>query len=108
MAWAYLFLAGLFEICWAVGLKYADGFNRPWPLLVVAVSLVASLALLSLAMRSLPLGTAYAVWMGIGALGSVVAGALWFGEALSPLRLLFVALLVAALIGLKLTGDAAH
>jgi quaternary ammonium compound-resistance protein SugE len=104
MAWVYLFVAGVFEIVWAVGLKYTDGFSRALPMLVVGIALTASLALLSLAMRTIPLGTAYAVWMGIGALGSVVAGIWLFDEPLTPLRVLFVALLLVALVGLKATA----
>lgn len=106
MAWVYLVIAGGFEIGWAVGLKYTDGFTRFWPSAAVVVCLVASLLLLSLAMRAIPIGTAYAVWMGIGALGTVVAGALLFGEAVSPLRGACIALLLVALAGLKLTATA--
>ncbi|MDX2169537.1 MAG: multidrug efflux SMR transporter [Deltaproteobacteria bacterium] len=105
MAWIYLLLAGMFEIAWAVGLKYADGPQRALALAGVSIALVASLALLSVAMRTIPLGTAYAVWMGIGALGSVVAGVWLFGESLSPARLCCVALLLIALVGLKATAE---
>lgn len=103
MSWIILFFAGLFEICWAVGLKYTDGFTRPIPTLLTVGAMIVSLALLGLAMKELPLGTAYAIWTGVGAVGTVIAGVLLFGESLAPIRLLSVALIVAGLIGLKLS-----
>ena len=87
MAWTYLFLAGLLEIGWAIGLKYTDGFTRPLPTVLTVASMIASLALLGLALRTLPVGTAYAVWTGLGAVGTVFAGALLFGESLGAMRL---------------------
>lgn len=103
MSWIILFFAGLFEVCWAVGLKYTDGFTRPIPTLLTVGAMIVSLALLGLAMKELPLGTAYAIWTGVGAVGTVIAGVLLFGESLAPIRLLSVALIVAGLIGLKLS-----
>jgi quaternary ammonium compound-resistance protein SugE len=102
MAWVLLFLAGLCEIGWAVGLKYTHGLTRFWPSLLTAVSMAASLALLGLSLRTLPLGTAYAVWTGIGAVGAVLLGIALFAEPASAGRLACVALIVAGIIGLKL------
>lgn len=104
MAWGILFLAGLLEIGWAVGLKYTDGFTRPWPTAGTAAALVGSIALLGAALRTLPLGTAYAVWTGIGTVGTAIVGILLFGEAAGAVRLLCVALIVAGIIGLKLAS----
>lgn len=103
MSWLILFFAGLFEIAWAVGLKYSDGFTRLVPSVLTAIAMIISVVLLSWAMRGLPLGTAYAVWTGIGAVGTVIVGIFLFGESMAPLRLLSVALVVAGLIGLKLS-----
>ncbi len=102
MAWAILFLAGLCEIGWAVGLKYTDGYTRLWPTVFTIATMVASVALLGLALKELPLGTAYAVWTGIGAVGVAGLGVVLFGESLDPLRLGSIALIVAGIIGLKL------
>lgn len=104
MSWIILFLAGLFEIAWAVGLKYSDGFTRLVPSLLTAIAMLISVVLLGWAMKGLPLGTAYAVWTGIGAVGTVIVGIFLFGESMAPLRLLSVALVVAGLIGLKLSN----
>ncbi|WP_129645251.1 quaternary ammonium compound efflux SMR transporter SugE [Peristeroidobacter agariperforans] len=104
MAWVLLLIAGLFEIGWAIGLKYTDGFTRLWPSIGTAVSMIVSVALLSWAMRSLPVGTAYAVWTGIGAVGTVLLGIVLFGEAMTPARLACVALIVAGILGLKLAS----
>ena len=101
MAWFYLILAGLFEVAWAVGMKASCGFTRPLPSLATALCLALSMGLLSLAMRQLPLGTAYAVWVGIGACGAVIAGAFLYAEPLNASRLFFLALLVVSLGGLK-------
>src|SRR5512134_2330191 len=103
MAWALLFLAGLFEIGWAIGLKYTDGFTRPWPTAWTVLAMIVSVVLLALAVRTLPIGTAYAVWTGIGAAGTVVLGIVLFGEPANVLRLLFVAMIVGGIVGLKLT-----
>jgi quaternary ammonium compound-resistance protein SugE len=103
MSWLILFLAGLLEVCWAVGLKYTNGFTRPLPSVLVGSAIAASLFLLAQAARTLPIGTAYAVWVGIGALGAAVAGVILFGEPLTAGRSLFLLLLLVAVIGLKLT-----
>ncbi len=102
MAWGMLLLAGLLEIGWAVGLKYTDGFTRPLPTALTVVSMVASVALLGLAVRTLPLGTAYAIWTGIGTVGTVIVGMLLLGESAAVLRLACIGLIVAGIAGLKL------
>jgi len=102
MAWVILFVAGLFEVGWAIGLKYTEGFTRPWPTVFTGVSLVASMGLLGLAVRSLPIGTAYAVWTGIGAAGTVILGVLLFKEPATVARLACVGLILAGIVGLKL------
>jgi quaternary ammonium compound-resistance protein SugE len=102
MAWIVLTLAGLFEIGWAVGLKYTAGFTRLWPTLWTALSMVVSVVLLGIAMNSLPLGTAYAVWTGIGTIGTAFFGILLLGEPASALRLASIALIACGIIGLKL------
>jgi quaternary ammonium compound-resistance protein SugE len=101
MAWALLTAAGILEIVWAVALKHADGFTRPWPTAIGIAAAWISFALLALALRSLPVGTAYAVWMGIGVLGVAVVGILAHGESSSLPRLGLLALILAGLIGLK-------
>jgi quaternary ammonium compound-resistance protein SugE len=102
MAWLLLFLAGAFEIAWAVGLKYSDGFTRFWPSVGTVVAMLVSMVLLALAMRSLPIGTAYAVWVGIGAVGTVIFGIALWNEPANAARMISVALIVAGVIGLKL------
>ena len=102
MAWIILTVAGLFEIGWAVGLKYTEGFTRPIPTLLTAVSLVASMALLGWSVKTLPLGTAYAVWTGIGAVGATMVGMLLFKEPATAGRLVCLALIVSGILGLKL------
>ena len=104
MAWLYLLLAGLLEIAWAVGLKYTEGFTRLWPSLWTGAAMILSMLLLALAVKSLPIGTAYAVWTGIGAVGTAVLGILLFGEPREVTRLLCVLLIVAGIVGLKLTS----
>lgn len=101
MPWVILFLAGLLEVAWAVGLKYTEGFSRPVPSILTGLALVASVWLLALSVRTLPLGTAYAVWTGIGAVGTVIVGILKFGESASLMRITCVGLIVIGLIGLK-------
>ncbi|WP_082585074.1 quaternary ammonium compound efflux SMR transporter SugE [Caulobacter sp. Root655] len=108
MAWIILTVAGLFEIGWAVGLKYTEGFTRPVPTLLTGVSLVASMALLGWAIKTLPLGTAYAVWTGIGAVGTAIVGILVFKEPATAARLVCLALIVSGILGLKLFTPAAH
>ena len=104
MAWAYLTVAGLFEIGWAIGLKYSDGFSKPVPSLLTAVAMAASLWLLSIAMRTIPVGTAYAVWTGIGAVGVAILGMALFSESRDILRLLCLFLIIAGIIGLKVVS----
>ncbi|EIK98372.1 transport-related membrane protein [Pseudomonas sp. M47T1] len=104
MSWLILFLAGLFEVGWAIGLKYTDGFSRPLPTALTVAAMAASLGLLGLAMRELPLGTAYAIWTGVGAVGTVIAGAVLFGEAVAPIRIASVALIITGLVGLKVSA----
>lgn len=104
MSWIILFAAGLLEIAWAVGLKHADGFSRPWVSAMTVLLFLASMALLGLALRTIPLGTGYAVWTGIGAVGTVLAGMLWFGEPADPWRLACIGLILAGIVGLKLTS----
>lgn len=102
MAWILLFAAGVLEIGWAIGLKYTEGFTRPGPTAATVAAMAVSLLLLGLAVRSLPVGTAYAVWTGIGTVGTVLLGILLLGESAEPLRLLFIGLIVAGVVGLKL------
>ena len=101
MAWFILIVAGLFEIVWALGLKSSLGFTRLWPSVMTIAAMVVSFYLLSIAMRSLPVGTAYAVWTGIGAVGTVVLGMLWYGDPVTVGRLLCLGLILAGLVGLK-------
>lgn len=104
MVWAYLVIAGVFEIVWAIGLKYTDGFSRLWPSIGTALAMVLSVTFLGLAMKSLPVGTAYAIWTGIGAVGTVLMGIVLFAEPATAVRLACVGLIVAGIIGLKLTA----
>lgn len=106
MAWVVLLLAGLFEIGWAVGLKYTNGFTRLWPSVFTAASMVVSLGLLGVALRTLPLGTAYAVWTGVGAVGTVVLGIVLFDEPATAGRLACAGLIVAGIVGLKVLAPA--
>jgi quaternary ammonium compound-resistance protein SugE len=104
MNWFILIVAGLFEVGWALGLKYTDGFTRPWPTLWTVAAMVISLGLLGVALKSLPVGTAYAIWVGVGAAGTTLAGMLLFGDSMSVARLVSLALLLAGIAGLKLTS----
>ncbi|MEF8699207.1 MAG: quaternary ammonium compound efflux SMR transporter SugE [Candidatus Accumulibacter sp. UW25] len=106
MAWVILTIAGLFEIAWAIGLKYTEGFSRLWPTVGTVLSMVVSLSLLGLAMKSLPVGTAYAIWVGVGAVGTVILGIALLGEPANTARILSVALIVAGIVGLKLSTPA--
>ena len=106
MAWVVLLVAGLLEVGWAIGLKYTEGFTRFWPSVGTAISMVLSVVLLGWAMRSLPVGTAYAVWTGIGAVGTVILGIVLFHEPANAARLICVGLIVAGILGLKLTSTA--
>jgi quaternary ammonium compound-resistance protein SugE len=101
MAWVVLVAAGLLEIVWAIALKHTDGFTRLWPTLLALAAAVVSFVMLSSSLKSLPVGTAYAVWVGIGALGVAVAGILALGESASPARLAFLALILGGVVGLK-------
>jgi quaternary ammonium compound-resistance protein SugE len=104
MSWIILFFAGLFEVGWAVGLKYTDGFTRPLPTVLTVAAMAISLGLLGLAMKELPLGTAYAIWTGVGAVGTVIAGIILFGESMALVRLASVALIIFGLVGLKVSA----
>ena len=103
MAWIYLFIAGFLEIGWAVGLKYTYGFTKLWPTVGTVLAMILSISFLGLALKSLPIGTAYAIWTGIGAAGTVVLGIILFAEPATALRLGCVALILTGIIGLKLT-----
>lgn len=104
LAWTYLLIAGLLEVAWALGLKASQGFTRPLPSVLTVLAMVASFYLLAQAMRVLPVGTAYAIWVGIGAVGTVLLGMLIYGDSASPLRLVSLVLILAGLVGLKLAG----
>ena len=106
MPWLVLVLAGLFEIGWAVGLKYTEGFTRLWPTVGTVAAMVVSLGLLGVAMKSLPVGTAYAVWVGVGAVGTAILGIVLLGESANAGRLVSLALIVAGIVGLKLATPA--
>ncbi len=102
MAWIYLLIAGLFEVAWAIGLKYSDGFTRLWPAVWTVASMLASIVLLGLALRTIPVGTGYAVWTGIGAIGTAILGIYLFNEPATVLRLLSIGLILSGIVGLKL------
>lgn len=102
MNWIWLYIAGILEIFWAVGMKYSHGFTRLIPSLLTVAAMLASLGCLALAMRTLPLGTAYAVWTGIGTVGTVIVGMIFFGESTAILRILCLLLIVSGIVGLKL------
>ena len=103
MAWIYLIVAGLLETGWAIGLKYTEGFTRLWPSVLTIAAIAASMFLLALAARTIPIGTAYSIWVGIGAVGAVILGIILFDEPRDFARLAFVGLLIVSLVGLKLT-----
>ena len=102
MSWLLLILAGLLEIGWAIGLKYTEGFTRFWPSIGTAFAMIMSMVLLGIAMKSLPVGTAYAVWVGVGAVGTVILGIVLFGEPANTLRLVSVGLIIGGIVGLKI------
>jgi quaternary ammonium compound-resistance protein SugE len=104
MSWILLVIAGLFEVGWAIGLKYTDGFTKPLPTVLTVAAMVASVGLLGLAMKELPVGTAYAVWTGIGTVGTVILGIWLLGDSASPMRLACVGLIMLGIAGLKLTA----
>ena len=103
MNWAILVVAGLFEVGWAIGLKYTEGFSRLWPAVWTVLSMIISLGLLGIAMKTLPVGTAYSVWVGVGAIGTVILGIVLLGEPMSTARMISVALILAGIVGLKLS-----
>jgi len=105
MPWIYLLLAGLLEIGWAIGLKYTDGFTRLWPSVATALTMAASFGLLSLALRAIPMGTAYAVWTGIGAAGTAAFGMVFLGESRDVIRLVCLLLIIGGVAGLKFAGS---
>jgi quaternary ammonium compound-resistance protein SugE len=105
MYWVYLLCAGLLEIGWAVGLKYTEGFTKLWPTVLTIVGMIGSVALLALAVQKIPLGTAYAIWTGIGALGAVALGIILFNESASGPRLICVAIILLGILGLKMTAE---
>jgi len=104
MNWIILIVAGLFETAWALGLKYSDGFTRLWPSVFTGVTMIISVLLLGYAMKSLPVGTAYAVWVGVGAVGTVILGIVMLDDPVSAVRLVSIGLIIAGIIGLKLTS----
>ena len=104
MSWFILVVAGLLEVGWAIGLKYTEGFTRFWPSIGTIAAMTFSVVLLALAMKSLPVGTAYAVWVGVGAVGTVILGVVLFGEPANAARMISVALIIAGIIGLKLAS----
>ena len=104
MSWLYLFIAGLLEIAWAIGLKYTEGFTRVWPSAITIVAMVASVWFLALALKTIPVGTGYAVWTGIGAVGTAILGIVLFAEPATAARLACIALIVAGILGLKLAS----
>jgi quaternary ammonium compound-resistance protein SugE len=104
MAWVYLFVAGIFEIVWAIGLKYTNGFTRLWPSVVTVAGMIVSFYYLSQATKVLPIGTAYTIWTGIGAAGAVILGIVLFGEPKTLLRFVFLAFVITGIIGLKVTA----
>ncbi len=106
MNWTILFVAGLLEVGWAIGLKYTEGFTRLWPSVGTVLAMIISLGLLGVAMRALPVGTAYAVWVGVGAVGTATLGIILLGEPATAARLISLALIVAGVVGLKLTTPA--
>ena len=105
MSWTILFLAGIFEIFWAVGLKYSDGFTKLFPTIFTIVTMIISFYLLSLALKALPISTAYAVWVGIGTVGTVIAGIMLFGESMSLIRVISILFILIGIVGLKFTTN---
>ena len=105
MSWTILFLAGIFEIFWAVGLKYSDGFTKLFPTIFTIVTMIISFYLLSLALKALPIGTAYAVWVGIGTVGTVIAGIILFGESMTLIRVVSILFILIGIVGLKFTTN---
>lgn len=106
MAWTCLIVAGILEICWAIGLKYTEGFSRLWPSIATLCAMIASFALLSVALKTIPVGTGYAVWTGIGAAGTAIIGMAFLGESREALRMLCILLIIVGVMGLKLVSTA--
>ncbi|MET3290266.1 quaternary ammonium compound efflux SMR transporter SugE [Brevibacillus fluminis] len=104
MAWVFLIVAGLFEVVWAMAMKYSEGFSRLWPTVITIAGMIVSFYFLSLALKSLPIGSAYAIWTGIGALGTVIFGMVFLGEPRHTMKLVFSALLIISIIGLKVSS----
>lgn len=104
MSWTYLFVAGLLEVVWAIGLKYTEGFTRLWPSVVTIAAMIASIWFLALALRSIPVGTGYAVWTGIGAVGTAILGIVLFAEPATAARLICIGVIVAGILGLKIVS----
>ena len=104
MSWVYLFVAGLLEVIWAIGLKYTEGFTRLWPSMITIGAMIASVWFLAVALRTIPVGTGYAVWTGIGAVGTAILGIVLFAEPATAARLLCIGLIVAGILGLKLVS----
>ncbi|MFA8300384.1 MAG: quaternary ammonium compound efflux SMR transporter SugE [Hyphomicrobiales bacterium] len=102
MAWVYLFIAGIFEIVWAIGIKYSNGFSKLWPSVITVVGMILSILFLSKALKELPLGTAYAIWTGIGVIGTSIFGIFLFKESIELLKILFILFILVGIIGLKL------
>ena len=102
MTWLYLFIAGLFEIGWAVGLKYTDGFTKLWPTIITIIGMILSFYFLSSAVKTIPIGTAYAVWTGIGAVGTAILGIILFGESKELIRIFFILMIIVGIVGLKI------
>jgi len=102
MSWFILFIAGLFEVVWAIGIKYTEGWTRFWPVVFTVLAMVASFYLLSLALRNIPMGTAYAVWTGIGTIGTVIYGIIYFKEPTDILRILCILLIISGIVGLRI------
>jgi quaternary ammonium compound-resistance protein SugE len=106
MAWIYLFIAGLFEIGWAVGLKYTEGFTKLWPSVITITGMILSFYFLSNAVKTIPIGTAYAIWTGIGAVGTAILGMILFNESKEFVRIFFIFLIVVGIVGLKIFSKA--
>ena len=108
MAWLILFIAGLFEIAWAIGLKYSDGFTKLWPSIFTVVSILVSMGLLAYSVKFLPVGTAYAVWTGIGAVGTAILGIILFEESKEFVRIFFIFLIIVGIVGLKIFAGSSN
>lgn len=109
MAWLYLFIAGIFEVVWAIALKYSEGFSKFWPSAITVVGMAISIYFLALALKTLPIGVAYAIWTGVGAIGTVILGIILFDESKDLLKIIFILLIVTGIVGLKVfSGNTTH